>query len=346
MEQSTMAKLPVALCTLLLLSFVFIYLLSEENPSVSITALRQKLYPSKPSLSKPNATVYKDELEMALEGASMANKTVIIAVVNKAYTEGDKPMLDMFLDGFWLGEDTRQLKNHLLVVAVDQTAFERCRFLGLHCYKLKTEGGDFVGEKVYMSEDFIKMMWQRTRFLNEVLRRGYNFVFTDTDVLWLRNPFPRLTLDGSVDMEISVDNFNGDQWSERNLINTGFYMIKSNNKTIALFDEWYGRRNNSAGKKEQDVLLDLTREGAFRRLGLRVRFLDTIYFSGFCQDSRDVHVVSTVHANCCRRISAKVADLTAVIHDWKRSFNISAAGNQTMEFRWSPHSACRNSWIS
>lgn len=108
----------------------------------------------------------------------MANKTVIIAIVNKAYTEGDKPMLDIFLDGFWLGEDTRSLTNHLLIVAVDQTAFDRCKFLRLHCYRLKTDGEDFVGEKVYMSEEFIKMMWQRTRFLGDVLRRGYNFVFT------------------------------------------------------------------------------------------------------------------------------------------------------------------------
>nr|GEX94639.1 putative nucleotide-diphospho-sugar transferase [Tanacetum cinerariifolium] len=123
-------------------------------------------------------SMYRDELEAALEGASMPNKTVIIAIVNKAYTEGDKPMLDIFLDGFWLGENTRQLTNHLLVVAVDQIAFERCKFLRLNCYKLKTEGGDFLGEKLYMSQDFIKMMWQRTRFLRDVLRRGYNIVFT------------------------------------------------------------------------------------------------------------------------------------------------------------------------
>ncbi|KAI3808941.1 hypothetical protein L1987_24904 [Smallanthus sonchifolius] len=289
--------------------------------------------------------MYRDELGAALEGASMANKTVIITIVNRAYTEGDKPMLDIFLDGFWLGEDTRQLTNHLLVVAVDQTAFERCKFLRLHCYKLKTDGEDFVDEKTYMSEDFIKMMWRRTRFLGDVLRRGYNFVFTDTDVLWLRNPFPRLTLlNETIDLQISVDKFNGNQWSQRNMINTGFYMIKSNNKTIALFDKWYGQRNNSTGKKEQDVLVELMWKRVFKRLRLRVRFLDTNYFSGFCQNSRDANVVSTVHANCCRSIRAKVTDLMTVIHDWKRFKD--SSGNKTMESRWSSHLACQNSWIS
>ncbi|CAH1438863.1 unnamed protein product [Lactuca virosa] len=347
MDQSTKAGIPIALCTVLLISISFIYILSEKNTSVSIT---QKVSPSKPSSSMRKTSTYRDELEAALRGASMANKTVIIAIVNKAYTEGDKPMLDIFLDGFWLGEDTRSLTNHLLIVAVDQTAFDRCKFLRLHCYRLKTDDEDFVGEKVYMSEDFIKMMWQRTRFLGDVLRRGYNFVFTDTDVLWLRNPFPHLTLNyETADLQISVDQFNGNQWSQKNPINTGFYMIRSNNKTIALFDKWYGERNKSPGKKEQDVLIELMKKGSFKRLGIRVRFLDTLYFSGFCQDSRDVKIVSTFHANCCRRIKAKVSDLTAVIHDWKRFKDPSPSplANKTMEeFRWSSHSACEKSWIS
>ncbi|KAF5800299.1 putative nucleotide-diphospho-sugar transferase [Helianthus annuus] len=344
MDQSMKAGTPIALCTLLLISLTFIYLLSGENPSVSITSMTRKLHHSKHSLAIHETSMYRDELETALEGASMANKTVIITIVNRAYTEGDKPMLDIFLDGFWLGENTRQLTNHLLIVAVDQTAFERCTFLRLHCYKLKTDGEDFVDEKTYMSEDFIKMMWQRTRFLGDVLRRGYNFVFTDTDVLWLRNPFPRLTLNETIDLQISVDQFNGNQWSQTNPINTGFYMIKSNNKTIALFDEWYGQRNNSTGKKEQDVLVELMQKSAFERLRLRVRFLDTIYFSGFCQDSRDANIVSTVHANCCRSIRAKVTDLVTVIHDWKRFKDPSR--NKTIEYRWSNHLACQKSWIS
>ncbi|KAI3517527.1 hypothetical protein L1887_16742 [Cichorium endivia] len=206
-----------------------------------------------------------------------------------------------------------------------------------------TDGVDFDGEKMYMSDDFIKMMWQRTLFLGDVLKRGYNFIFTDTDVLWLRDPFPRLNLNDSIDLHISVDKFNGDQWSERDqLINTGFYMIKSNNRTIALFDEWYARKDNSTGMKEQDVLLELMSKGAFERLGLRVRFLDTIFFSGICEDSRDVTSVVTVHANCCRSIKAKEEDLKSIMHDWQR-FKVSAT-DQTLQFSWSNHSACLDSW--
>ncbi|KAG9142118.1 hypothetical protein Leryth_024171, partial [Lithospermum erythrorhizon] len=123
--------------------------------------------------------VYRDELDEALAKVSMKNKTIIIAVINKAYVEGDKPMLDLFLDGFWVGEDTQSLIDNLLVVSVDQTSYDRCMFLRLRCYKLKTDGVDFGGgEVIYMSDDFIKMMWRRTLFLGQVLKRGYNFIFT------------------------------------------------------------------------------------------------------------------------------------------------------------------------
>ncbi|KAF5743628.1 hypothetical protein HS088_TW08G00213 [Tripterygium wilfordii] len=335
----------IAISFLLLLGaiYLFVYSPSTSNPLFSFQY--QNHCQSSNTISTPITGA--DTLEVALAEASMSNnKTVIIAIVNKAYVEGDRSMLDLFLDGFWVGEDTRGLVDHLLLVAVDQTAFERCEFLRLHCYKLETDGVDFDGEKVYMSDDFIKMMWRRTLFLGEVLKRGYNFIFTDTDVMWLRNPFPRLIQnDSTVDLQISTDAFNGDQWSETNPINTGFYMIISNNKTITLFDSWYAKKDDSAGLKEQDVLNNMIHGGVFQYLGLRVRFLDTLYFSGFCQDSREVRAVTTVHANCCRTINAKVADLTAVIHDWNRfRASSSSTANETSTFSWSKHVACAGSW--
>lgn len=163
-------------------------------------------------------------------------------------------------------------------------------------------------------------------------------------MLWLRNPFPNLYLNQTVDLQISTDKFNGSQWSEENPINTGFYMIKSNSKTIALLDAWYAGKDNinSTGWKDQDVLIKLMKDGMFKQLDLTVRFLDTLYFSGFCDDSKDVNVVATVHANCCRSISAKLADLTAVLHDWRR-FKGSDA-NQTSTFGWTQHVNCWDSW--
>ncbi|KAJ6344474.1 hypothetical protein OIU76_006066 [Salix suchowensis] len=66
--------------------------------------------------------------------------------------------------------------------------------------------------------------------------------------MWLRNPLSRLSIHNeSVDLEMSTDHFNGDPRSE---INTGFYYIRSNSKTVSLFDAWYGRKDNSTSQKK------------------------------------------------------------------------------------------------
>jgi hypothetical protein len=113
--------------------------------------------------------------------------------------------------------------------------------------------------------------------------------------MWLRNPFERLSKDEFEDLQISTDIYLGDPWSEKHLINTGFFFVRSNKKTISLFVTWYSKKNNSTRKKEQDVLIDLIGGGIFGHLGLKViRFLDTLYFSGFCQDSKDFKLVTTI----------------------------------------------------
>lgn len=166
--------------------------------------------------------------------------------------------------------------------------------------------------------------------------------------MWLRNPFTRLSNNETEDLQISTDKYFGNPWWERHPINTGFYFVRSNNKTISLFETWYGKRDNSTGQKEQDVLQDLIGHGMITQLGLRVRFMDTLYFSGFCQDSKDFRAVTTVHANCCRSITAKVADLTAVLRDWKQfrklASNTSLEGNLTTNVWWSRHRECQRSW--
>ncbi|MCL7029655.1 hypothetical protein MKW94_024608 [Papaver nudicaule] len=276
----------------------------------------------------------QDELETALSEASVGNnKTVIIAIINKAYVDGETTMLSVFLQSFWLGEETRYLINHLLLVSVDQVSFERCKFLRLHCYRLVTEGVDFDREKLYDSHEFKNMMWRRTEFLADVLRRGYSFIFT-------QDP------DQNDDIQMSCDNFNGDPWSGVNsrLLNTGFYYVRSNNNTISLFNAWYRMKEDPKfnAKKDQDALKVLFNWGVLRTL--KVRWLDTLYFSGFCQDSKDIKVVSTVHANCCRSINAKVIDLMSVLREWRKfrdGVPTISAVNGTI---WSPHLECANSW--
>ncbi|KAL2319835.1 hypothetical protein Fmac_028804 [Flemingia macrophylla] len=339
-------KLATFTVTTLLLTGVILLFHWSSSFSNQLVLFQNQSFCRQSNVTATNIEAYGDALDLALAKASMSNKTLIIAVVNKAYVEqneeSDTTMFDMFLGNFWLGEGTRPLINYLLIVAVDQTAYDRCQFLKLNCFKLETNDVGLEGETIYKSENYNKMTWTKIHMVLEVLKRGYNFVFTDTDIMWLRNPFTRLGKNEAEDFQLSTDIYLGDPWSEKHLINTGFYFVRSNNKTISLFETWYGSKDNDTRKNDQDVLIDLIKNGIIKDLGLRVRFLDTLYFSGFCEDKKDFRKVITIHANCCRSITAKVKDIKASLHDWKRFKRLDV--NSSVNFQWTVHDWCWQSW--
>lgn len=153
------------------------------------------------------------------------------------------------------------------------------------------------------------------------------------DILWLRNPLTKLS--GGEDLHISCDKYNSQRPFDAasNLINTGFYFISANKRTIALFDHWNGATNRSLGMKDQDVLLKMNIEGVLGKLGVRVKYLDNNYFSGFCQKSRDFRKVITMHANCCIGTKAKLIDLRAFFEAWK-------IHNGSSNATWPAHKSC------
>lgn len=117
-------------------------------------------------------------LETVLRSAAMEdNKTVILTTLNDAWAEPGS-MFDVFLESFRVGNGTRELLDHLVVVALDKRAFGRCLELHRHCFALTTNGTDFSGEAEFMSHDYLEMMWRRIDFLRAVLQKGFNFVFT------------------------------------------------------------------------------------------------------------------------------------------------------------------------
>ena len=116
-------------------------------------------------------------LKKVLEKAMMEDKTVIITTLNEAWAAPNS-IFDVFLESFEIGNQTQRLLNHLVVVAMDQKAYSRCLVLHPHCFALSTNGKDFSAEALFMTTDYLEMMWRRIRFLHSVLKLGYNFVLT------------------------------------------------------------------------------------------------------------------------------------------------------------------------
>lgn len=143
------------------------------------------------------------------------------------------------------------------------------------------------------------------------------------------NPFTKLNQEGE-DLQMSSNFYNGRRFHDSNFFNTGFYFVTPNNKTTTLFDEWNASKHNFTCMNDQEALLRMKRAGVFRRLGLKVRYLDTTCFTGFCQNSKDFGQVITVHSNCCFSVKAKLTSLAAVLDAW-------TSNNGTSNATWPTH---------
>ncbi|KAL8521563.1 hypothetical protein ACS0TY_011911 [Phlomoides rotata] len=286
----------------------------------------------------PSKAKEEKELEKILRKAVMKDsKTVIITTLNAAWTEPNS-IFDLFLEGFRIGNGTQHLLNHVVVGTTDQKAHSHCLEKNLHCYALTTEGVDFSGEAFFMTESYLKLVWRKIDFQRTVLKIGYNFVFTDGDVMWLRDPFPRFYPDG--DFQVACDQYKGNYKDLNNWPNTGFIYAKSNNQTIQFYNYWYSGRDYYPGKHDQDVFNFIKWHPFIKKIGVELLFLDTAYFGGFCAPSKDLDQVITMHANCCVGLKNKIHDLKMVIDDWKLYMSLPTGDQRNSKRSWTVPRTC------
>ncbi|XP_044489397.1 uncharacterized protein At4g15970 [Mangifera indica] len=276
-------------------------------------------------------------LEKVLKNAAMEDNTVILTTLNEAWAAPNS-VLDLFLESFRIGYGTRRLLNHLVIIAFDLKAFERCLVVHRHCFALLTDGVDFHHEAYFMSDDYLKMMWRRIDFLRTVLEMGFNFVFTDADVMWFRNPFPRFYSDA--DFQIACDHFLGTSDDLQNRPNGGFKHVKSNNRSIEFYKFWYSSRETYPGSHDQDVLNNIKFDPSVTNIGLKIKFLDTSYFGGLCEPSDDFNVVCTMHANCCYGLDSKLQDLRIMLQDWKSYLSLPPTLKRSVILSWRVPNSC------
>ncbi|ESW14823.1 hypothetical protein PHAVU_007G020400 [Phaseolus vulgaris] len=298
-------------------------------------------FPGLPSIfpSVYNDTVATNEypLEKVLNDAAMKDRTVILTTLNEAWAAPNS-VIDLFLESFRIGDRTRSFLNHLVIIALDQKAFARCQVIHTHCFSLVSEEADFRKEAYFMTPRYLMMMWKRIDFLRSVLEMGYNFVFTDADVMWFRNPFPKFHVDA--DFQIACDHFTGRSDDVKNKPNGGFNFVKSNNRSIEFYKFWYSSRETYPGYHDQDVLNFIKTNPFISYIGLKMRFLDTSNFGGLCEPSRDLNHVCTMHANCCFGLDSKLHDLRILLQDWKHYLSLPPSLKKLSVVSWRVPQKC------
>lgn len=163
--------------------------------------------------------------------------------------------------------------------------------------------------------------------------------YQDTDIMWLRDPFQHFY--SEADFQIACDQFYGNSYDVNNRPNGGFNFVKSNNRTIQFYKFWYTSREAYPGKHDQDVLNMIKGDPFITNIGLKMRFLDTAYFGGFCEPSRDLNRVCTMHANCCIGLENKLHDLRILLEDWKKYISLPPNMTASPPSSWSVPQDCR-----
>lgn len=101
----------------------------------------------------------------------MQDRTVIITMVGQEWASPGS-VLDLFLESFRIGEETKPLLNHLLIVALDSKAFQYCKTVHQHCFYLSNSSTRYTKKKQ------LSLPQLRNRFWQEVIELAYSVVFT------------------------------------------------------------------------------------------------------------------------------------------------------------------------
>ncbi|GJN16913.1 hypothetical protein PR202_gb03939 [Eleusine coracana subsp. coracana] len=272
-----------------------------------------------------------------LPKVAMEDRTVILTMVNEAWAQPNS-LLDLQRESFKNGEDIAHLLNHVIVIAVDAGGFRGCKAVHPHCYLLELKSTNLSSEERFMTKEFLELVWLKVTFQQTILELGYNFLFTDTDILWFRNPFRHITL--YADMTCSTDYFRPPTSSPMDkTLNTGFYYMKSTNRSIEMIKYWRAARERFPGDNEQGVFNKIKNE-LVSKLQARIVALDTAYFGGFCEYNSDLGRICTIHANCCIGLENKVPDLRDKAAEWKNYTSLTPEERKKGGFKWTAPARC------
>lgn len=115
----------------------------------------------------------------------MSDRTVILTVVKETWARPDS-ILDLFLESFRIGEGTKPLLNHLLIIAEDTQAFLYCKSRHPHCFYLENSQSETHGKNLLSSAS-------RLRLLQQVIDFGFSVAFTVSLQVCLRVPLPAVS---------------------------------------------------------------------------------------------------------------------------------------------------------
>ena len=130
------------------------------------------------------------------------------------------------------------------------------------------------GFLAYGTDDYIKMVNRRPRYIDYFLSQGTDVLFSDLDVVWLQNPLAYLPSDYDLyvveDMHKEYVYIVEPEWLD---INMGFAYFSSTNATRRLVEQWGRMLSESPKTPDQDILNEIL-DKRYLRDRLKIHVLD------------------------------------------------------------------------
>jgi hypothetical protein len=127
--------------------------------------------------------------------------------------------------------------DNLLVAAFDEAVYKFGFVRGFAIFPILVEGPGEHANCDYGTTCFRKITKQKSQAVLNILRKGYHVLWTDMDVVWLQNPIPDLWSYGPATFLVQSNEPSTAAPSNSNLrINSGFYLARADDSTIAAFD--------------------------------------------------------------------------------------------------------------
>ena len=195
-----------------------------------------------------NAGVFRHEQRKGLE------RTVLLTGCNHGFLN--------HLENFRCFAERLDMK--FLVIALDFKAFEYIR-RNTTMDAIFMSTADVTGDSVeFRSKQFNLITARKKEAVHDVLDLGFDVLFTDTDVALLRDPFPYM-LYRHVNYVHSLNAIctAANTWDfrrSREEGNTGFYFVRSSNRTIALWRDAFEAVPRFPGLDDQAVFWRVIRQ--------------------------------------------------------------------------------------
>lgn len=240
--------------------------------------------------------------------------------------------------------------NNLLIAAFDDDTYRFAFVRGLAVFQAVPDmtvntSSPETTECAYGSICFRRVTKRKSRTVLNILKKGYHVLWTDVDVVWMKNPIAELI--NSYGAGVLAVQGNAPTRSEPAngslRINSGFYLARSDNKTIDAFES-ITRHANVSNKSEQPSFYVVLcgAKGEFRvgdtacvepATGLRTEFLPMRqYANGAFLNSTNVADTNLVilHNNWVKGLERKVARLRK-----RRLWFIADADEMSCRYSWS-----------